>query len=550
MVIRRSLNSPTDCAALLVKGPIREVDPLIRALCDPAVYDHDVDSVRVIETHISWVLLTGSYVYKIKKPVRFRSVDFSTLRQRRIFCEKELRLNRRLAPDLYLDVVPIGGSIEHPIIGAYPAIEYAVKLREFPSGARLDERLEVGEVPAEDIRELAETIANFHRSLSSSRSFGNPVGITRAALSNVKETEQVLHGSKHRDDLMALRDWISRGCVKLERAFADRNLRGAIREGHGDLHLENLAYWDGRIVPFDALEFDLNLRSVDVMEEVACLVLDLMAHDRVGLAHEFLNRYLEVSGDYAGLEVFKFYLVHRATIRAKVTAIKELQRTGSADGVAGQVDRYLRCACGLIRPVAPLLLITHGLSGSGKTSVTNQLISRLSAIRCRSDLERKRLRRPATYATLRHHAALGLRAGINVIVDAVFLERAERESFMRLAATEQARFTILDCSAPEPLFRQRIEKRGERNSDISEATVEALDHQLVTSEPFDPEELGFVVPVDTQRDVDYDALERRIMTSRPPLRERALPPNGPPSCPSHAHDESRPFADSPLNPSQ
>jgi aminoglycoside phosphotransferase family enzyme len=136
-----------------MKETIQEVaDPLIRALCDPAVYDHDVEAVRVIETHISWILLTGSYAYKIKKLVRFRSVDFSRLRQRRSFCEEELRLNQRLAPDLYLDVVPIGGSIEHPVIGAQPAIEYAVKLREFPAGARLDERLQADEVSVEDIR--------------------------------------------------------------------------------------------------------------------------------------------------------------------------------------------------------------------------------------------------------------------------------------------------------------------------------------------------------------------------------------------------------------
>jgi aminoglycoside phosphotransferase family enzyme/predicted kinase len=553
-----------------MKETIRDVDdPLIRALCDPAVYDHDVESVRVIETHISWVLLTGSYVYKVKKPVRLPFVDFSTLRRRRSFCEAELRLNRRLAPDLYLDVVPIGGSIEHPIIGAQPAIEYAVKLREFPAGARLDERLEAGEVPVGDIRELAETIAHFHGSLSSSHCSGDPVAITRAALSNVRETEQVLHGSKYRENLAALRDWITRGCVKLERAFADRELRGAIREGHGDLHLENLAYWDNRIVPFDALEFDLNLRSVDVIDEAAFLVMDLMVHDRTGLAHEFLNRYLEVSGDYAGLEVFKFYLVHRAIVRAKVSAIKESQRAGSADGVAAQVDRYLRYAFGLIQPAAPLLLITHGLSGSGKTSVTNELISRLPAIRCRSDLERKRLHglapyarsgskvgaglytqesTQATYATLRRHAALGLRAGINVMVDAAFLGRAERESFIRLAAKERAQFTILDCNAPEPMLRQRIEAKREQSIDVSEATVEVLAHQLATNEPFDPEELGFVVPVNTQSDIDYDALERRIRTSQPPLRGQALPRNGPPSSPSRAHDESRPVADSPPNP--
>ncbi len=381
----------------------------------------------------------------------------------------------------------------------------------------------------------------------------------------------MLRGSKRLEDLAALRDWITRGCVKLERVFTDRKRWGAIREGHGDLHLENLAYWGNRIVPFDALEFDSRLRWIDVMDEAAFLVMDLMAHDRVDLAHEFLNRYLEVTREYAGLEVFKFYLVHRALVRAKVAAIKGSQRAGSTESIVAKVDRYFRCACRLIQPASPLLLITHGLSGSGKTSVTNQLISRLPAIRCRSDIERKRLHglasharsgskvgaglysrdsSQATYATLLHHPALGLRAGINVIEDAAFLVRAERESFIRLAAKAGARFTILDCRAPEPVLRQRIAVRREQNTDISEATVEVLDHQVSTKEPFGPEELGFVVSVDTQGDVDYKSLELRIRTSRPPLRGRALPLNGSPSSPSLAHDGFPQSADSPPNPSQ
>jgi len=548
-------------------------NPLIRALCDPARYAHDVDSVRVIETHISWVLLTGSYAYKIKKPVHLPFVDFSTLRRRRIFCEEELQLNRRLAPELYLDVVPIGGSIENPIIGEQPAIEYAVKLREFPVGARLDERLDEGEVPAEDVRELAETIADFHASLSASQAFGNPVAITRAALSNLKQTEHLLKGSVASDELAALREWITRRCVQLERAFAERKRTGAIREGHGDLHLENLVYWDGRIVPFDALEFDSRLRWIDVMDEIAFVVMDLMAHDQESLGHEFLNRYLEITGDYAGLEVFEFYLVHRALVRAKVAAIKGSQRSRSEEGVAAQakIDLYLRCAAGLVRPVTPLLLITHGLSGSGKTSTTSQLVSRLPAIRCRSDLERKRLHglaphegsgsplgaglyaadsTGATYARLLSQAALGLRAGLNVVVDATFLRHAERESFIRLAARERARFTILHVSASESVLRQRVEQRAVRGGDASEATLEVLDNQLATQEPFDAEELAFVLPVSTDEEIDFDSLERRIRTSRPPLRGRVLQPSERPSSPSPVRDESQRFADSPPDPSR
>jgi len=552
----------------------RDIDnPLIRALCDPDRYPHDVGPVRIIETHISWVLLTGSYAYKIKKPVHLPFVDFSTLRRRLVYCEEELRLNQRLAPDLYMGVVPIGGSIESPVIGAQPAIEYAVKLREFPPGARLDERVRAGEAPVEDIRELAQTMADFHTSLPASRSFGNPVEITRAALGNLKQTEHVLEQSVPREELSRLREWITRSCVKLEHVFAERQRAGAIREGHGDLHLENLVYWDRRIVPFDALEFDPRLRWIDVIDEVAFLVMDLMAHDEAGLGNEFLNRYLEVTGDYAALEVFKFYLVHRALVRAKVAAIKgSQQKRSEARGAArATAERYLHCAGRLIGPAEPLLVITHGLSGSGKTTATSQLISRLPAIRCRSDLERKRLHGLApeersgsglgaglyatdstrtTYASLRRHAALGLRAGLNVVVDATFLRRAERESFNRLAAEERARFAILDFSASESVLRQRIEQRTAQGGDASEATSEVLAHQLATQEPFDAEELPFVVAVNTDQEVELDELERQLNLSRPPRRARASRPTGRPSSPSRARDESQPFSDSPPDPSR
>ena len=558
----------------LLKELISEAnDPLIRALCDPARHEQDVESVKVIETHISWVLLTGSVVYKIKKPVRLPFVDFSTLEQRRIFCEEELRLNRRLAPELYLDVVPIGGSIEEPMIGVRPAIEYAVRLREFPSGTLLDERLDARKVPIGDVRELAEKMANFHDSLLLSRCFGNSVAITRAMLSNLMETEHVLRSSGYPEGFASLRNWMTQACVNLKHTFAKRNNQGSIRECHGDLHLENLVYWDNRIIPFDALEFDPRLRWIDVMDETAFLVMDLMVRDRPDLAYGYLDRYLEVTGDYTGLEVFKLYLVHRALVRAKVISIKGSQRGQSNErNVPNEiVDRYLRFAHKLTQATSPLLLITHGLSGSGKTTVTDQLIGRLPAIRCRSDLERKRLhglpahaiscsgigvglysrdKSQATYAILRLCAAHALRAGINVMVDAAFLKRTERESFARLAVRERARFAILDCDAPESVLRHRINTRGEQSIGVSEATVEVLDYQLATDESFSSEELKFVVPVDTRRVVDYDTLEQRLRISRSPLPGRASLETGPPSSPSRVRGESRPFAHSPPSPSR
>ena len=548
----------------------RDVDPLIRSLHNPACYRHDVASVRLIETHISWVLLTGGYAYKIKKPVKFPFVDFSSLRRRRNFCEQELRLNRRLAPELYLSVVPIGGSVQAPAMESEPAIEYAVKLREFPPGARLDEQLAQRGVPVEDVCCLAATIAAFHASLPPSDTAGSPVAITRAALGNVAQAEHVLGGP---EALAELREWITVECLRLKRAFAQRKRAGAVREAHGDLHLENLVYWDGRIVPFDALEFDSRLRWIDVMDEVAFLVMDLMAHGEPGLACAFLNRYLEITGDYAGLDVLRFYLVHRALIRAKVAALKASQQAPGAQRIAARAkpDSYLRCARSLVRPAAPVLLIAHGLSGSGKTRTTDRLIARLPAVRLRSDLERKRLHglgpleksgsRPgagvyaasatrATYDTLLSHAALGLRAGLNVVVDATFLRRADRAAFRRLAAEAQAGFAILSFTAPPRVLRRRVERRAARGGDASEATPKVLEHQLAAHQPPDAEELAFVLTVNTENEVDYAALERRIKASQPPPRGRDARPSERPSSPSPGRDGSRRSSGSPRDPSR
>ncbi len=500
---------------------------LIRAFRDAAFYDHPVESVRLIETHISWVFLTGEYVYKLKKPVKLPFVDFSTLERRRAFCEKELRLNRRLAPELYVDVVPIGGSADKPVLGVEPAFDYAVKLRQFADGARLDERLAATRIPAADIIRLAESIANFHGSLAAIYEYGSAEAIVDVVMTNIDETRQVLDSPAHGEDIAALRAWLTQRCEELKQALAERHASGAVRECHGDLHLENLAYWKDRIVAFDALEFEPAFRCIDILDEVAFLFMDLDARGETGLAYEFLNRYLEVGGDYTGLPVFRLYLVHRALVRAKVAEIKLTQHPDEKDGISEIADRYFRYARESSRNRQPLLAITHGLSGSGKTSITNELISRLPAIRCRSDLERKRLHglaadaktgsavggglyvadsSQATYARLRSCAASTLETDLDVIVDATFLRRADRDAFRQLARETDAAFVLLDCEAPETHLRRRIKARLAQNADASEANVDVLDFQLGTQEPLGQDELTETVRIDTERDIDFDAL--------------------------------------------
>ncbi len=499
------------------------------ALRDPRCYGPSVGEVELVETHVSWVFLTGRYAYKVKKPVKLPFVDFSTLKLRKRFCDEEVRVNRRLAPELYLGVVPVGGTQAAPRIGRKPAIEYAVKMREFATADRLDRRLAAKTLPGSAFAEFGASLARFHSSLPPVRGIdAEEIGAT--ALRNIDELESYLEPAS-RPDLRTLRAWTERQRARFAPIFAQRAAAGSHRECHGDLHLQNLLWRDGKIVAFDALEFDRKLRDVDVVSEAAFLAMDLRAHGRTDLDYEFLNRYLEVGGDYDGVEVLPFYLVYRALVRAKVAAIKRTQ-FAAVDG--HDAERYLATALELLAPKKPLLVITRGLSGSGKTFVTDALVSRLPAIRARSDLERKRLygvgalartRSPiggglyAAAASRRTYAALAaiadrlLRNGENAIVDATFLRRSERLEFMQVAAANAARFVILDCTASPAELRRRVLERRRQARDASEADIAVLEQQLATAEPLDRAERRHALTVDTERGFRHADLAARLRTA-------------------------------------
>ena len=501
---------------------------LATALQDPACYGRDVKEVHLAETHISWVFLTGPYAYKVKKPVKLPFLDFSTLKRRLHFCLEELRLNRRLAPELYLGVVPIGGSPRAPRVGKKPGFEYAVKMRQFPPDARLDHRLAAGAVPRSAITQFAARLARFHGELPTLET--DPAGraAQAAARDNVEALARDARG-RGRRLMSALRTWMDRECAMLAGTFKRRAAGGAERECHGDLHLQNPLWHEGSIVAYDALEFDPALREIDVVSEASFLAMDLIAHGRPDLAYDFLNRYFEVSGDYPGLDVLRFYLVHRALVRAKVGAIKAAQT-----GHASRHDPYIDTAHELSKPETPLLLITHGLSGSGKTTITDELVGRLRALRARSDLERKRLAGIApearsgsgvdegiyaadatqvTYQRLREIADRALRHGFSAIVDATFLQRAERWEFRQIAAANGARFAILDCTAPTAELRRRILARDKAGRDASEATLAVLNRQLASHEPLDRAERRSAVRVSTGRAIRYSTLARILAKS-------------------------------------
>lgn len=490
--------------------------PLLAALSRPECYPHPVQSVRVIETHISWVLLTGTWAYKIKKPVNLGFLDFSTPELRHRFCEEELRLNRRLAPQIYAAVVEIRGTLDNPRVnGSGPVLDYAVKVREFPQDALANRLLAADRLGPQQIEQLAATIAAFHESAAvaeTGNAFGLPRTVLAPALQNFEQLLPLLTTPEDWTVLAALREWTEREHRARHALFEERRERGAVRECHGDLHLGNIVLIDGKLIPFDCIEFNPDLRWIDVMSEVAFLVMDLTDRRRPDLAFRFLNAYLELTGDYGGLSILRFYLVYRAMVRAKVHCIRASQpgvQSAERTRLLAAGRDYLSLAQRFTRGGRAAIVITHGLSGSGKTAISQSIAPDLGAIRIRSDVERKRLCRMdlpahsgskvqtgiytpeltrATYERLAQLTRAVAGTGYPVIVDAAFLRRWQRDLFRDLAGELGAPFAILDVCAPEPVLRARITRRASGGSDASEADQAVLTHQLATREPIAADE--------------------------------------------------------------
>jgi aminoglycoside phosphotransferase family enzyme len=445
--------------------------------------------VEVVETHISWVLLTEDFAYKLKKPVTLPFLDYGTRALRRVCCDAELRLNRRFAPQLYLAVVDLAG-------------EPAVKMRRFAEELRLDHVCKRGALKAEHLTTFARDLVAFQAaaaaSTAASQSFGAPATVRAVALENFTELEQLLPAAAQLATLARLKAWTQAEYDRRTADFMRRQAAGRIREGHGDLHLGNLVLLDDRITPFDGIEFNETFRWIDVVSEVAFTLLDLLDHEQAGLASWLLNTWLSDSGDYDALSVLRFYLVSRAMVRAKGAALR-------AD--VAQADEYLAMAQRLAAPSTPSLTITCGVSGSGKTYVSARRLTSadfLDTVRIRSDVERMRpfgLAPEAasdgsiysadatvhTYARLAELAGAALQSGWSVLVDAAFLKRAERDAFRALAQRMEVPFSILapDSSASPTALARRI---GLRQNDASEATVEIMEQQLRWLEPLGPDE--------------------------------------------------------------
>jgi aminoglycoside phosphotransferase family enzyme/adenylate kinase family enzyme len=469
------------------------------------------------ETHISWVFLCGEDAYKVKKPIQNDFIDYSTLDQRRHCCEEEIRLNGRYVDGLYLEVVAITDEATGlQIGGSGEVVDYAVRMRRFAEETLLIDHLHRNAVEGEAIVRLAQRVADFHRQAKRSdpaARFGTPQTVRDEALANLDSLADAPLDDRQ-PELAALGRWTEHFLADHHERFAARLPGGFIRECHGDLHAANVIRWEGQFVPFDGIEFNPELRWIDVLADVGFLGMDLVAQGHLPLSRIFLNAYLEETGDYGSLELYRFYVIYRALVRAKVAAIRGGQ-SGQSDAEQ-QADwddcrAHIDLATEWTTTSQPSLWITHGVSGSGKSTGSAPIITRRGALRIRSDIERKRTlgnlaaedlpggslySREATEATYRRLETLArqlLDAGFPVVVDATFLQATQRQAFYRLAEASAVPFHILHFDAPDAVLQKRIRDRGQQQGNVSDADLEVLAQQRRSIEPLTEAERSFVV---------------------------------------------------------
>jgi aminoglycoside phosphotransferase family enzyme/predicted kinase len=493
------------------------------SLLDPACYPHPITHLQLRETPLSWVLLTGTYAYKIKKPVRLDFIDASTLQRRRFLCEEELRLNRRFAPDLYRDVVAIGeehGHLRVDISGT--AAEYAVRMHEFDASQELGSLLARSRVRGEELAAFGARLAQWHRAAdvaadapaggSADAGYATTATVRAQALDNLTALRRCL-GDIDGARLEPLARWTERHLQRLEPLLPQRRRAGRVRECHGDLHSGNIVRWHGQLLPFDCLEFEPQLRWIDTISDVAFLFMDLLTCERADLAHTFVSAYLESDGDYDGLRLLRFYALYRALVRAKVDALALTNHSGGTARTHRQrLDARLRTAEHLAAPASAALVLMHGVAASGKSWLSERLVAALPALRVRSDLERKRLpatqfpdtpggrycaaATDATYTRLLECAASGLQDGHCMVVDATFLDRSQRARFQALAQRLRCPWLIVACTAARATLLRRLAGRIARATDASEATAGVLEQQLRALQPLQPQERAAAVEID------------------------------------------------------
>lgn len=497
------------------------INCLISKMQQRDFYPHAVsEKIEVIQTHASYVLLTGNYAYKLKKEVDFGFLDYSTLAKRKHFLEVELQLNQKIAPELYLAVMPIGYHGDELALGASGEIvEYTLKMRQFSQANLFNNLLEAGQLSSDRMVELGKIVAQFHQTATTNdyiSSFGTVAKIRAAFTENYQQTQRYIGKVQTEEQFAATQAYTDRFFEERQDLFQTRIKQQKIRECHGDLHLKNICLWQNKIKLFDRIEFNESFRFVDTIYDVAFTVMDLEARQKPDFANAFLNSYLEYTGDWQGLFLLPLYLCRQAYVRAKVNSFL-LDDPEVSEAVKQKAAKlasdYYRQAYWYTQDKSGSLILMSGLSGSGKSTVAKNIARQQGAIQIRSDVVRKHLAgisldesgkdsiysaamTQKTYDRLLELGIMLAQAGFTVILDAKYDRLAYRQPAINRANSLDLPLKIIQCTAPEPVLRDRL---NQRQGDVSDATADLIASQQKNAEAFTDEEQAYVTTIDTSR---------------------------------------------------
>jgi aminoglycoside phosphotransferase family enzyme/predicted kinase len=503
------------------KVPDPTTEELIEALRLTDAYPHRPESVGFQQTQMSLVFLAGEFVYKVKKPVNLGYLDYTSLDARRAFCEKEVLLNRRLCASAYLGVVPVVRRGSRLVVeGAGEAVEYAVKMRRLPADRMLDHLLTAGTATAPMLQGVARRLASFHGSGETTEevsAFGRLSAIRGNTDENFEQTVEYIGRTVTRATHSLLRRYTDDFLDSHARLLESRVGEERIRDCHGDLHAAHVCMTDD-ICIYDCIEFNDRFRYGDTASEVAFLAMDLDRYSRRDLSSEFVNSYIEASGDGGLAAVLDFYKCYRAFVRGKVEGFRSVDSMSTVDekdAARWRARRYFQLARGYATGRGRLIIMS-GLSGSGKSRVAGELADRLGCSIIASDVVRKELagllpseprREPfgeglyseewtrRTYEELARRAASMLERGLCVIIDASFLLAWQRRTALAMARQVGVRPVLAECTAPHATLVDRLVRR----TSISDARPEILDGQLKTREAIAENEESDHVVLDTER---------------------------------------------------
>ncbi len=478
-------------------------------------------SVEVRETHISWVILTDKHAWKIKKAVDFGFLDFSTLEKRRHFCQQELKLNRRYAPTLYLDVLPIVGPLKHATFATHgPAIEYAVYMLRFDESGLLSSLADRGALEQVHVDAMAVALAKYHQIAPQAETdtrWGAPDQVYQWLDESILHLKRLVSTPNRHTQLTQINHRCEQLFQDLRAVVQARKLNGYVRDCHGDLHLGNMVWLDEALVLFDCIEFNPALRWIDIMSESAFVMMDLLGRGYPEFAWRFINQYLMDTGDYAGTTMLRFYIIYRALVRAKVALLQHAETEtppARLEPLWQQALGYLDLAQNWQQQNRAVLMIMHGLSASGKSTTAAQLAQQYGCFHLRSDIERKRLHglsahadshsstgagiyspgaTAQTYQQLYSLAKMLLEGDFPVIVDATFIKQTDRNRFQSLALRLNCPFLIIHCEAQKAELASRLNTRLAQQTDASEATLSVLEQQIKQQDILTDQELFITV---------------------------------------------------------